>query len=77
MRTDETALAIHGGAGTLRPESMSPDREAAFHAGIRVKRIKLGLFVLSGIVCAAVGILTRSSSPRRRRTSASASSSKS
>jgi rhamnose transport system permease protein len=33
------------------------NQEAAFHAGIRVKRIKLSLFVLSGLVCAAVGIL--------------------
>ena len=33
------------------------NQEAAFHAGIRVKRIKLSLFVLSGFVCAAVGIL--------------------
>jgi rhamnose transport system permease protein len=33
------------------------NQEAAFHAGIRVKRIKLGLFVLSGVVCAAVGVL--------------------
>ena len=33
------------------------NQEAAFHAGIRVKRIKLSLFVLSGVVCAAVGIL--------------------
>jgi rhamnose transport system permease protein len=33
------------------------NQEAAFHAGIRVKRIKLMLFVLSGVVCAAVGIL--------------------
>ncbi len=33
------------------------NQEAAFHAGIRVKRIKLGLFVLSGVVCAAVGML--------------------
>jgi rhamnose transport system permease protein len=33
------------------------NQEAAFHAGIRVKRTKLGLFVLSGVVCAAVGIL--------------------
>jgi len=33
------------------------NQEAAFHAGIRVKRIKLLLFVLSGVVCAAVGIL--------------------
>jgi rhamnose transport system permease protein len=33
------------------------NQDAAFHAGIRVKRIKLMLFVLSGVVCAAVGIL--------------------
>jgi rhamnose transport system permease protein len=33
------------------------NQEAAFHAGIRVKRIKLMLFVLSGVVCSAVGIL--------------------
>ena len=33
------------------------NQEAAFHAGIRVKRIKLSLFVLSGLVCSAVGIL--------------------
>jgi rhamnose transport system permease protein len=33
------------------------NEEAAFHAGIRVKRIKLGLFVLSGVVCSAVGML--------------------
>lgn len=33
------------------------NQEAAFHAGVRVKRTKLGLFVFSGVVCAAVGIL--------------------
>jgi rhamnose transport system permease protein len=33
------------------------NQEAAFYAGIRVKRIKMSLFVLSGFVCAAVGIL--------------------
>lgn len=33
------------------------NQEAAFHAGIRVKRTKMSLFVLSGLVCAAVGIL--------------------
>jgi rhamnose transport system permease protein len=33
------------------------NQEAAFHAGIRVRRIKMSLFVLSGFVCAAVGIL--------------------
>jgi rhamnose transport system permease protein len=32
-------------------------QEAAFHAGIRVKRIKLWLFILSGVVSAAVGAL--------------------
>jgi rhamnose transport system permease protein len=32
-------------------------QEAAFHAGIRVKRIKLALFVFSGVVCALVGML--------------------
>ena len=32
-------------------------QEAAFHAGIRVKRTKLLLFVLSGVVAAAVGLL--------------------
>ncbi len=33
------------------------NEEAAFHSGIRVKRIKLSLYVLSGFVCSAVGIL--------------------
>jgi rhamnose transport system permease protein len=33
------------------------NQEAAFHAGIRVKRIKLGLYVVSGVVCALVGML--------------------
>jgi beta-aspartyl-peptidase (threonine type) len=28
-------LAIHGGAGTMRRESMTPDAEAAFHTGLR------------------------------------------
>jgi L-asparaginase / beta-aspartyl-peptidase len=28
-------LAIHGGAGTMRRESMTPELEAAFHAGLR------------------------------------------
>ena len=32
-------------------------QEAAFHAGIRVKRTKLLLFVASGVVAAAVGML--------------------
>lgn len=37
--------------------AIGANQEAAFHAGIRVKRIKGGLFILSGVVCAAVGML--------------------
>ena len=33
------------------------DREAALHAGIRVQRVKMLLFVLSGVVCSLVGML--------------------
>ena len=36
---------------------MGANQEAAFFAGIRVKRIKLVLFVVSGVVCALAGIL--------------------
>ncbi|MBP0576055.1 isoaspartyl peptidase/L-asparaginase, partial [Mycobacterium tuberculosis] len=28
-------LALHGGAGTIRRDSMTPEREAAYHAGLR------------------------------------------
>jgi rhamnose transport system permease protein len=37
--------------------AMGANTEAALFAGIRVKRVKLGLFVLSGIVCAFAGAL--------------------
>jgi rhamnose transport system permease protein len=33
------------------------NKEAALHAGIRVQRVKMGLFVLSGVICALVGML--------------------
>ena len=33
--TIEFALAVHGGAGTLRPDRMSPARAAQYHAGLR------------------------------------------
>jgi rhamnose transport system permease protein len=33
------------------------NKEAAAHAGIRVARVKMGLFILSGVVCALVGML--------------------
>jgi rhamnose transport system permease protein len=36
---------------------MGSNEEAARYAGIRVKRTKLGLFIVSGIVCALAGIL--------------------
>ena len=32
--TTEFSLAVHGGAGTLRREAMSPVREARYHAGL-------------------------------------------
>ncbi|EHL96395.1 L-asparaginase [Acetobacteraceae bacterium AT-5844] len=32
---DSFALAIHGGAGTMRPEAMTPAAEADYHAGLR------------------------------------------
>jgi rhamnose transport system permease protein len=32
-------------------------KEAALHAGIRVQRVKLGLFILSSVMCAIVGML--------------------
>jgi rhamnose transport system permease protein len=37
--------------------AIGANQEAAIFAGIRVKRIKLLLFVLSGVVCSAAGIL--------------------
>jgi rhamnose transport system permease protein len=33
------------------------NKEAALHAGIRVQRVKMMLFVLSGVVCSLVGML--------------------
>lgn len=37
--------------------AIGTNQEAALFAGIRVKRIKLLLFILSGVVCSAAGIL--------------------
>jgi rhamnose transport system permease protein len=37
--------------------AIGSNKEAATFAGIRVKRIKMRLFILSGLVCSAVGIL--------------------
>jgi L-asparaginase / beta-aspartyl-peptidase len=45
--TTEFALAIHGGAGTLRPGEMSPARAAQYHAGLR-RALEAGRDVLAG-----------------------------
>ena len=37
--------------------AIGANKEAAIFAGIRVKRIKTGLFILSGVVCALAGVL--------------------
>jgi beta-aspartyl-peptidase (threonine type) len=39
-------LAIHGGAGTMRPEAMTPKAEAQYHAGLR-DSLKAGHQVLA------------------------------
>ena len=41
-----STLAIHGGAGTIRREEMTPDREASYHAGLR-RALAAGHRVLS------------------------------
>ncbi|HEY1478424.1 MAG TPA: ABC transporter permease [Gaiellales bacterium] len=37
--------------------AIGANQEAAFFSGIRVKRIKLGLYVLSGFLCSIAGVL--------------------
>jgi rhamnose transport system permease protein len=58
------ALLVIGFAITLHATpvgraifAIGSNQEAAYFSGIRVKRIKLGLFVLSGLFCALAGIL--------------------
>ena len=43
--TDFT-LAVHGGAGTILRSSMTPEREAAYHAGLR-RALEAGRRVLA------------------------------
>ena len=53
------ALAVHGGAGTIRRDALSPDRADAYHAGLR-RALEAGGAVLArggsalDAVCAAV-----------------------
>ncbi len=44
--TDGFALAVHGGAGTLRRGAMSPSRAALYHAGLR-RALETGRAVLA------------------------------
>ncbi|MBB4041755.1 beta-aspartyl-peptidase (threonine type) [Microvirga flocculans] len=43
---NDFALAIHGGAGTILRSQMTPEREAAYHAGLR-RALDAGRFVLA------------------------------
>lgn len=45
--TDGFALAVHGGAGTLRRDAMSSDRAARYHAGLR-RALEAGRSILAG-----------------------------
>lgn len=44
--TETFTLAIHGGAGTMRPEAMTAEAEAGYHAGLR-ESLKAGHQVLA------------------------------
>ncbi|MBL0407022.1 isoaspartyl peptidase/L-asparaginase [Microvirga aerilata] len=44
--SDDFALAIHGGAGTILRSKMTPEREAAYHAGLR-RSLEAGRAVLA------------------------------
>ncbi len=51
------AVALHATAFGRSLFVMGANEEAARYAGIRVKRTKLTLFVVSGMVCALAGVL--------------------
>src|SRR5207253_9272764 len=46
MMTTGFALAVHGGAGTLRRDAMSAERAAQYHAGLR-RALEAGRDVLA------------------------------
>ena len=50
-------VVLHATAAGRSLFAIGASEEAARFAGIRVKRIKLGLFVLSGLICALAGIV--------------------
>src|SRR5690242_978804 len=45
--SNHAALAIHGGAGTIPPEALTPDRADAYHAGL-VASLRQGARILRG-----------------------------
>ena len=51
------AIVLHATALGRAIYAIGSNQEAAYFSGIRVKRIKLGLFVVSGLFCAVAGIL--------------------
>jgi rhamnose transport system permease protein len=51
------AITLHATPLGRAIYAIGSNQEAAYFSGIRVKRIKLGLFVLSGLFCAIAGIL--------------------
>jgi rhamnose transport system permease protein len=51
------AVVLHGTTVGRAIFAIGLQSEAAFFSGIRVKRIKFWLFVLSGVICAFAGIL--------------------
>lgn len=52
-----TAIVLHATGAGRAIFAVGAQEEAAFFAGIRVKRIKLLLFVLSGVVSAFAGVI--------------------
>ena len=51
------ALVLHRTSLGRRLFAIGLNREAAEHAGTRVGRVKMWLFVLSGVICSIVGII--------------------
>jgi rhamnose transport system permease protein len=51
------ALVLHKTSLGRRLFAIGLNSDAAAHAGTRVARVKMGLFVLSGVICALVGML--------------------
>jgi rhamnose transport system permease protein len=52
-----SGLVLHRTSLGRRLYAIGLNSEAAEHAGTRVGRVKWGLFVLSGVICAIVGIM--------------------